>query len=86
MSQRFMMATKATHQLGDISRDEPSLAYIDRDDGDDWIGQWVTGFGYINVRFPKDTTRELTAEERARFSQMDVESSNGIVSPIGVQP
>lgn len=83
--QRFMMATKAQHLTGDISRDEPDLAYIDEEHEDHYVGEWVTGFGFAKVKFPKDTTRELTDEERAKFSQMHVEL-NGIVSPIGVQP
>ncbi len=67
MADRFLMATTATHPVGDISRDEPDLAVITGEDGDDWIGEWVTGVGFINVRFPKATTRELTDEERARY-------------------
>lgn len=64
---RYMMATTAMHKLGDISRDEPDLAWITDEDGDDWIGAWVAGYGYIHVRFPKATTRGLTAEERAHY-------------------
>lgn len=64
---RYVMATAAHHKLGDISRDEPDLAIIDREDGDDYVGQWVTGAGYIEVRFPKATTRELTEAERDRY-------------------
>lgn len=80
--QRYMMATTAHHKLGDISRDQPDLAYIDREDGDDFIGQWVTGAGYIEVRFPKTTTRELTAEERERFDGCELEMSGRIVGRI----
>lgn len=59
---RYMMATTAIHQLGDISRAEPDLCVV-KDDGDDYVGHWVCGFGYVNVRFPKATTRPLTPDE-----------------------
>lgn len=61
--EKDMMATKATHKLGDISRDEEDIAFIYAEDGEFWIGQWWTGFGFFDVKFPKATTRELTEEE-----------------------
>ena len=62
-----MMATKAIHNLGDISRDIPDLCYINTEDDDNYIGGWVSGFGFINVKFPKNTTRELTPEEYKKY-------------------
>ncbi len=64
---RYMMATKAFHKLGDISRDEPDLCIVDSEDTENYIGNWVTGFGFINVKFPKSTTRELTDEEKEKW-------------------
>lgn len=64
---RYMMATTAIHKQGDISSDTPDLCDIYAEEGDDYIGQWVTGFGLFDVRFPKNTTRELTREEKTRF-------------------
>lgn len=78
---RYMMATKAIHKLGDISRDEPDLAWITGEDGDNWTGQWITGYGYIDVRFPKATTRDLTAAEREDYAGRLVEL-NGEVQPM----
>lgn len=57
------MGTTANHKLGDISRDEPDYFWVETEDADDYIGSWVTGFGFFNVHFPKDTTREPTDEE-----------------------
>jgi hypothetical protein len=74
---RYMMATRALHGLGDLSRPEPSLALIYGEDADNWIGEWVTGLGYVNVAFPKATTRELTADERQQFHGRLVEAGNG---------
>lgn len=67
MTGRYMLATTAHHKLGDISRDESDLAWITGEDGDDWIGKWVEGFGYFDIRFPKVSTRELTDVERERY-------------------
>jgi len=64
---RYMMATKATHMLGDISREEPDLCFITGVEENCYIGHWVEGFGFINVEFPKETTRELTAEEKEKY-------------------
>jgi len=77
MPDRYLMATTARHALGDLSRDQPHLALIYGEDGDDWIGEWVTGIGYINVRFPKANCRELTAEERAEYQNRIVQAGNG---------
>ena len=57
------MATKAVHKLGDISRNKPDLCIVHDEDEKNYIGNWVTGFGFINVKFPKNTTRELSEEE-----------------------
>lgn len=83
MTDHYVMATRATHQLGDLSRDVPDLACIYGEDGDDWIGAWVTGMGFTNVRFPRAACRELTAEERQRYARLYVETA-GRVTPIGV--
>jgi hypothetical protein len=76
---RNMMATKAFSKTNfDISRDKPDLAYIDREDDDNYYGRWAASMiGFINVRFPKDTTRELTSEERDFFKTQVVEHSSG---------
>jgi len=57
------MGTEAQHQLGDISRDKPDYFYVDREDEEDYYGAWVTGFGFVNVRFPKATSRPMTDDE-----------------------
>lgn len=61
---RYMMATVAHHQLGDISSDRPMLCDIDGEDEENYIGNWVEGFGFVEVQFPKATTRELTDDEK----------------------
>ena len=65
MPRRYMMATVAHHQLGDISSGQPTLCDIDSEDEENYIGNWVDGFGFMEVRFPKVTTRELTDNEKS---------------------
>lgn len=69
---RYMMATQALHTLGDISRDEPGLAIIYGETETDFIGEWATGFGFVNVHFPKESTRPLTEEERQHYGAMSL--------------
>lgn len=74
----YMMATKAYHYMGDISREEPDLCYIYKETEDYYVGNWITGYGFINVLLPKETTRELTPEE--------IENYNNTYVQIGSQP
>jgi len=75
---KYMMATKALHKLGDISRDEEDLCLINSEDNENYIGNWVTGFGFIEVKFPKKTTRPLTKDEIETYNSMHIQ--------IGSQP
>jgi hypothetical protein len=67
MKTKYMMATKAIHLLGDISRENPDLCIIRDETNTDFIGEWITGYGFIDVKFPKETTRELTNDEIDRY-------------------
>ena len=73
---KYMMATKAIHKLGDISSDEPDLCFIREETGKHYIGNWVTGFGFINVKFPKETTRNLTKKEVEHYNKMSIRINN----------
>ena len=69
MTQKYMMATTAIHQLGDISSETPDLCRVYDEDEENYIGAWVAGLGFFNVKFPKSTTRELTEEEHKEFGR-----------------
>jgi len=56
--------TEAHHVLGDISRDGGSFFRFDVETATDYFGAWLTGFGFIEVRFPKATSRDITDDER----------------------
>jgi len=75
---KYMMATKALHLLGDISRETPDLCHVHSETDRYYVGSWVTGFGFFDVLFSKETTRELTAEEIAYWNTRAVQ--------IGSQP
>lgn len=81
MNDNYMMATQAIHAVGDISRDTPSLAIVYRETERDYIGEWATGMGFINVRFPKETTRHLTEDEKRFYRTKGIEVG-GMTRPI----
>lgn len=60
---RLRMGTEAHHSLGDISRENPDALIVRETHPDCYIGEWLTGFGFVGVRFPKSTTRPLTVPE-----------------------
>ena len=66
------MATKAIHKLGDISRKPADLCVVKSYNDEFYIGQWVTGLGYVKVKFPKKTTRTLTDKEIKKFNKMSI--------------
>ena len=68
-----MWGTTALHQLGDISRDKGDFCVVDDKliDGN-YIGNWVTGFGFIEVKFPANTTKTLTRKQRYNFNKSTI--------------
>lgn len=67
---KYMMATTAIHKLGDISSDGPDICRVSEEDEGNYYGSWVTGFGFFGVRFPKETTRDLTSDEIERYKKL----------------
>jgi len=80
MKQLFMMGTKAYAGVSkkiDISRDVPDLCQVWDETKYYYIGAWEAGFGFMNVHFPKSTTRPLTNKEVDDFLLKVVEMPNG---------
>jgi hypothetical protein len=73
-----IMATKAFHGGGDISRAEPSPARFHRETPKYYIGEFMEGFGLLCVRFPKSGCRLLTEAEVATLEG----SERGVVSAL----
>ena len=65
---KYLMGTKAFHQLGEISRNDYNLFQATAETEKYWVGMWATGFGFFHVLFPKETSRELTQEEIEKFN------------------
>ena len=81
-----VMATKAYHQMGDISSEVPDLAYITGESGDYYIGMWVYGFGFFNVLFPKNTVRDLSEAEIAEYNQSHLSLNGNYLGKLTVHP
>lgn len=78
---KYMIATKAIHKLGDISREfehlsTENLCQVCKENDEEYIGSWITGFGFFDVAFSKETTRELTEEEIEYFNKQYIQLSN----------
>ncbi len=74
---KYLIGTLAFHQTGPLSRKEDLFrAYGETQKY--WVGMWVTGYGFFDVLFPKETSRELT--------QQEVDHYNNIHIQIGSQP
>jgi predicted RNA-binding protein (virulence factor B family) len=80
-----MMATTAIHKMGDISQDKGDICAVFREDEENYIGNWVTGFGFIDVKFPKVSTRDLTEEEKDKYSKMRVRINNQPAYELGIK-
>lgn len=88
----FMIATVAHHNIGDVSRefidgDIDNLCYITKKDpkGEFYVGNWITGHGLINVRFPVDTTRELTNDEVNKFHGKRLSMGGMALAPLKIK-
>ena len=73
---KYMMATTAIHKLGDISSDTEDICHIHGEDENNYIGNWVTSIGFINVKFPKESTRDLTQEEKDYYNSKHYQISD----------
>lgn len=66
MEHRYMIlkgGSPAIHKLGDIGRDEDDLICVKSETLDHFIGNFVEGFGFMDVEFRKSDCRPLTPAE-----------------------
>ena len=80
---KYMIATTAIHKLGDLSREldiegqlMENLCRVSEEDNENYYGMWTTGFGFFGVKFPKESTRELSQEEIDFFNTKSVRISS----------
>jgi hypothetical protein len=48
------------------------------------VGNWVTGYGFINVKFPKETTRKLTQAEHERLTGRHLVIGDADFGPLAI--
>jgi len=82
---KYLMGTKAYHLLGDISRKEYDLFHARGESDNYWIGMWVTGYGFFNVCFPKETSRELTSKEIEKYNSTYIQVGSGYPVKLNVK-
>lgn len=75
----FMHGTTAHHLLGNISRPAGDVFVAAEETNDYWIGSWVTGFGYFNVLFPKETSRPLSDQELSYYNSSSQRQTKNII-------
>lgn len=65
----------AIHKLGNIKRDtyDVELIYAQEETEDEYIGSFIEGFGFINVRFKKSDCRNPTQEELEMIDEGNLE-------------
>lgn len=55
----YMKSRIAYHLLGNISREQYETFVAHYETKHYYIGNWVVGFGYTDVQFPKNQVKEL---------------------------
>jgi hypothetical protein len=81
---KYRMATQAAHITGDLGRENPALCIVHGETADHYVGSFIFGFGFYNVKFPKATTRKLTPEEAARFNGAFIRIGSSAYGPITI--
>lgn len=66
----YLMAREAYHLLGEVTRDEWDLAIVFKEDDENFYGNWVFGYGLIDVRFPKNKVEELNKKEITKYNKI----------------
>ncbi len=74
--QRYMIlkgGSPAIHKLGDIGRDEDDLIFVKSETEDHFIGNFVEGFGFMDVEFRKSDCRPLTLAEIEKLNNSKIQ-------------
>lgn len=80
----YRMATKATHLTGDLSSEEPDICYIYGETKTYYVGMWLLGYGFGDVKFPKETTRKLTRKEADYWNTRGVQIGHQPINAIHI--
>jgi hypothetical protein len=66
----YLMAKESYHLLGEVTRDEWDLAIVFKEDNKNFYGNWVFGYGLVDVRFPKDKVKKLNKKEITKYNEI----------------
>lgn len=81
MKGRYMIlkgGSPAIHKLGDIGRDVDDFIFVKSETQSHFIGNFVEGFGFVDVEFKKSDCRPLTPNEVEKLNNSRI-SLGGIV-------
>jgi hypothetical protein len=83
---QYMMATKCYYHGDDtpLILEEPELCVVFEENDENYIGNWVEGFGFINLRFPRETTRPLTSSEKEHYHNRHMYINSTPVGPLNM--
>ena len=62
----ILLATRAYHRLGDVSRKKLDLCFVSGETEKFFIGCWYKHSFLTDVIFPKKTTRKIASAEEAK--------------------
>jgi hypothetical protein len=71
----------AIHKLGNIGRSNDNYIVIHSEIDSHFIGNFVTGFGFIDVKFKKEDVRQCTNDEKEKALSKRIELG-GITYPM----
>ncbi|EKE11746.1 MAG: hypothetical protein ACD_15C00028G0001 [uncultured bacterium] len=65
--QRYLVAKVAIFGRTSVNCEKPTLCIIEGETAKHYIGRLAARPGIVNIKFPKETTRELTSGEKERL-------------------
>ena len=80
--EKYMTAGTSYFPNGKFFSQKPDLCVVWGIKGDEYIGQYVYGTGFINIRFLRETTRNLNKAERKEHNGRKLCLSGVIIGKI----
>ena len=74
----------AIHKLGDIGREEDDFIRVHREEGENFIGAFEEGFGFIDVKFRKENCRPINEDEYNRLNGCRQQIGSIITNPMEI--
>lgn len=63
-----LMAKEGYHKMLNYINDTYAFIVVHSEYKDFYIGNWLEGFGFVDIQFPKNKTRSLTKEEQEKIN------------------